>query len=204
LLEGKLGAAVSLGTFAENPNLVGIGSLSGLRGEIAIMDGAIWVSYASGEGTQAERLERPTETAAFAATSEVRTWVALPLDDAVPYERIPEAIERAASRTNLDRARPFPVVIEGDFSELKFNVVDGSALTNDEPSRDDMLRTAKKISVPRARGSLVGYYAEHDTPELIHPGQRIHLHVILPEAKQMGHLDAVSIDSGARLRLPVR
>lgn len=204
LTKGRLGAAASLEALPQSRGLVGIGSLSGLRGEIAIVNGETWVSYPDGEGARAERLEGRDELAAFLATSDVKAWAAEPLEHKLYFEGIPAEIERAVSKTNLDRARPVPILIEGEFSELKFNVVDGSALTNDEPSRQDMLETAKTVAVPRARGTLVGFYSQAERPELIHPGKRVHLHVVLPEAKQMGHLDAVAIEPGAQLRLPER
>jgi alpha-acetolactate decarboxylase len=204
LTKGRLGAAVSLGAVSRGRALVGIGSLSGLRGEIAILDGAIWVSYPNGEGVRTERLEQRDELVAFLATPSVDVWISHELDHTVPYERIPAEVERAVAQTKLDRSRPFPIVIEGELSDLKFNVVDGSALTNDHPSREDMLRTAVKVDLPAARGSLVGYYFQHEQPALIHAGQHVHLHVVLPEANQMGHLDAVTIQRGARSRLPQR
>ena len=202
LKDGRLGAAVSLSSLPRGPGLVGIGSLSGLRGEVAIVDGAIWVSYPEADGIRAERLEQRDELAAFLATADVRAWTAESLDRPIAHERVQTEIERVLAKTNLDRSRPVPVVIEGEFSALKFNVVDGSKLTNDQPSREDMLRTAKTLDLPRAKGTLVGFYSQRDQPELIHPGQRTHLHVVLPEANQMGHVDAVTIEPGARLRLP--
>jgi alpha-acetolactate decarboxylase len=202
LNEGKLDATVELDSLRGNPKLVGLGSLSGLRGEVAIVNGEVWVSYPSGEGARTERLHDQNETAAFTATSEVQAWTSQELAIPVPYERIPEMVRRAAIAANYDRTRPFPIVIEGEFTDIEFNVVDGAALKSDKPTRADMLRTAEKVSLSRAQGTLVGFYSEPDSPDLIHPGQRVHLHVVLPAVNQMGHLDSISIEPGARLRLP--
>ena len=65
-----------------------------------------------------------------------------------------------------------------------------------------MAETAIRASVPSAKGTLVGFFASDGDARLIHAGERVHLHVVLPGTGQVGHLDAATIGSGAVLRFP--
>lgn len=203
LLEGQTEAKVSLQEVPARPGVVGVGSLSDLRGEIAIVRGVTWLSYpALGNRMSVESNPPKPEAAGFLALAEVNRWQTETLETAVPFDQLAGVIEARARRAGIDANVPFPLLIEGTFTAIELNVVNGPALGSDKPTKDRLRDTAVKVKLPRADGSLVGFFAASGGERLIHRGQRFHLHIVLPVAQQVGHLDSVQVEAGSRLRLP--
>src|SRR5882724_10491104 len=72
LFEGNTGAKVSIGALSLGPSTLGIGSVSDVRGEIAIVRGEPWLSYpATGGSISVERNPETQESAAFLALTDV-------------------------------------------------------------------------------------------------------------------------------------
>jgi alpha-acetolactate decarboxylase len=205
LMEGDTGAKVSLSVLPSGPGVIGIGSLSELRGEIAIVRGAKWLSYSLPD--RRVTVENPSssdQSAAFLVLADVARWQAQRFDEAVPFDRLATELERRATQAGLDASRPFPLLIEGTFSAVELNVVNGGALGAEKPTAERLRETAVTSQVPRAKGTVVGIFAANGGERFVHPGQRLHLHVVLPDARQAGHLDSVRIEAGSLLRLPTQ
>lgn len=191
VLGGDTAGKINLSVLPSGPGVVGVGSLSDLRGEIAIVRGLRWLSYPAGNGMKLERTASSGESAAFLALADVSRWQEQRFDAAVPFERLAAELEQRAKNGGLDTARPFPLVIDGRLSAIELSVANGPA-----PS------AALSSTVSSAEGSVVGFFAASGGERLLHPGQRLHLHVVLPGVQQVGHLDSVRIEPGALLRLP--
>ncbi len=204
LLEGNVAPKVSLAALPFGSGVVAIGSLSGLRGEIAIVRGVTWLSYAEpGNRMTVERNPSKPEGAAFLALADVSRWQDEPLAAAVPFDRLSSFIEERARQAGLDTSRPFPLLIDGTFSAVELNVANGAALGSEKPTESLLHDTAVKASLPRAEGTLVGFFAASGGERLVHAGQRMHLHVVLPAAQEVGHLDSATIEPGSVLHLPL-
>lgn len=203
LKDGRTGSHVTLSDVPSGPSVIGIGSLSGLRGEIAIVRGAPWLSYAlPGGGVRVERFGVGDEGATFLAIADVPAWQTQTLDAPVGFEALAGELERRASAAGLDTSQPIPLLIEGAFSSIQLNVVNGPALGNQTPTDERMADVAIRASVPAAKGTLVGFLASRGGERLIHPGKRLHLHVVLPATGHVGHLDSVVVGEGSVLQLP--
>jgi hypothetical protein len=202
LFEGETDGKVSLEDVPPRPGIVGLGSLSDLRGEIAIVRGVTWLSYPGlGNRMTVESNPLRPESAGFLALAEVNRWQSDTLETAVPFDELAGVIEERARRGGIDPNRPFPLLIEGTFTALELNVVNGPAVSSGKPTKERLRDTAVKVSLPRGEGSIVGF-AGRGGERLIHRGQRFHLHVVLPVAQQVGHLDSVRVEAGSLLRLP--
>jgi alpha-acetolactate decarboxylase len=203
LKAGRTEAHVSLSEVASGPGVIGIGSLSGLRGEIAIVRGEPWLSYAlPGGGVRVERPGVRDEQATFLAVADVPAWQSQSLDSAVAFEALAGELERRAWQAGLDTSEPIPVLIEGALSSIELNVVNGPALGNQTPTDERMADVAIRAAVPAAEGTVVGFLASRGGDRLIHRGKRVHLHVVLPATGHVGHLDSVVVGEGSVLRLP--
>jgi len=203
LFEGETEAKVSLKEVPPRPGVVGLGSLSDLRGEIAIVRGVTWLSYpALGNRTTVESNPLKPESAAFLAFAEVSRWQTDTFETAVPFDQLAGVIEERARRAGIDPNVPFPLLIEGNFTAIDFNVVNGPALGSERPTKERLRDTAVKVESTRGEGSIVGFFAASGGERLIHGGQRFHLHIVLPIAQQVGHLDSVQVEAGTLLRLP--
>jgi alpha-acetolactate decarboxylase len=204
LMEGKTGAQVSLASLRGDKNLIGLGSLSELRGEVWIFGGEVWLSYPKDDKTAwARELGTLNETAAFVVTARVPEWQMHAVSREVPFDELPGFIEGLARAHGLDAERPLPIVIEGELSNLAFNVVDGRGFTTGKKiPREELMAAAVKAEYPRAEGVVVGFFSSKERPEFLHPGARSHLHVLLRDEVQVGHVDRVSLTRASQIRLP--
>lgn len=182
--------------------LVGVGSLSDLRGEIAIIDGEIWVSYPNDAAARRTNEER----AAFLAVAKVDTWHELTLARAIDWDALPRELAEQGRYFGFAHDEPLAIRIEGRAENVEYNVVNGPALglVPGAPrplSKEEMQRTSTKRSFPTAQVKITGFYARADAEAFIHPGKSLHLHVLLPDAEQMGHLDRATLTEGVVVKL---
>lgn len=200
---GRIGPTVTLADVPTGTGVIGIGSLSELRGEIAIVRGQRWVAYAvPGNGTRTQKLDNEPEAATFLAVADIRDWQAEPFSQAVSFDSLPDELDRRAAAGGLDRNEPIPVLIDGPLADIRYDVVNGPSLGDHVPTDQQLAAIAIRDTVPASRGTLVGFYAKTHGERLIHAGERLHLHVVLPAEQRVGHVDWVSVEPGATLRLP--
>jgi len=201
---GATRPVVSLASLKGERGLVGLGSLSGLRGEIAIVPGGIWVSQRNDDGSSSTKeLGAGDETAAFLVAASVTEWQPIPLAENVPFDDLPDAIEELAGRAGVDVSRPFPLLIDGPLANLELNVVDGRAFPSGvKISREALMVSAAKSKFDSVEGTIVGFFGA-GRPDFLHPETQLHLHVLVPSKNQMGHVDHVDLPRGATVRVPV-
>ena len=203
--EGNTGPHVSLATLKPDKALIGIGSLSELRGEIWIYGGEVWLGYPKDDKSAwARELGVLNESAAFAATARVTEWQTGPVSRDVPFEELADFVEGLARGAGLDLKGPIPIAVEGKFTNLALNVVDGRGFPPGKKiPRDALMAAAAKAEYASVEGVIVGFFARGERPELIHPGARLHLHVLLRGENQVGHVDRVTLTPASQVRLPV-
>jgi alpha-acetolactate decarboxylase len=202
--QGRTGPAVWLRKLGEDPSLVGLGALSGLRGEVAVVDGRIWLGYATGDtNSHGRELDGADETAAFLAVASVPEWRTFTVGVRVLDESIDRTLESLARDAGLDARRPLPVVVTGRLRNLRFHVADGRGMAQGVPiSEKDLLAASSKGGAEDVQGVLVGFFSTAAHPAILHPGKSRHLHVVLPEKPEVGHVDHVDLDAGVTVRLP--
>lgn len=202
---GATRPVISLATLKQDPSWVGLGKLSGLRGEITIVSGEVWTSFRNDDGSSTAReLGAGDETAAFLVASRVLDWQPVPLSESVAFADLADALEELVQRAGLDLKGPLPFLIEGALVNLVFSVTDGRAFSGESNlSREALGVSAAKSQVASAEGTLVGFFANAQHPEFLEPGTRLHLHVLLSESRRMGHVDHVDLPAGATVRLPL-
>jgi acetolactate decarboxylase len=202
---GKTGSVVGLSRFKGNKSMIGLGLLSSLRGEFAVVEGEAWVSYPNNDGTlRSTELGANDETAAFMIAAVVPDWQSLALPQQAAFDDLEDAIENLGRSAGLDVERPFPFLIEGALVNLAFSVVDGRAFMSETAlSRDALMAASVKAQYPSVQGTIVGFFSKQEQPEFLEPGASMHLHVILRNEKQAGHVTRVDLPTGSSFRLPV-
>lgn len=202
--QGQTRSVVSLATLRAESTLVGLGSLSALRGEIAILPNEIWVSYPNDDGTsRANEIGSADETAAFVVAAAVPNWQTVPLAEDTSFDQLADAIEAIGRSAGLNVDRPFPFLIEGSLANLNFNVVDGRAFQGAPSfSRDELRVASPKRKYDAVEGTIVGFFGRDEYREFLHPGTRLHAHVVLRSEGQMGHVDSVDLPRGVTFRVP--
>jgi alpha-acetolactate decarboxylase len=200
--DGRTEGRVALGEAVTSPNAVGLGALEGLRGEIAVLDGVVWICRVDDGGSACRRGAKPGEQATLLALSDVPAWDSIAVDEDLIPEAIAPFLADVARRTGLGDREPWPFVVEGEFVDVESHVLNGECpfagpvAPEHEPSRK--VRGA-------VRGTLVGYFAPAAVGTLVHHGEAIHVDLLLrsPEV-YVGHVDRVTVRAGARLLVPAR
>lgn len=203
LHEGQTGPAVRIGDVVPGPRAFGVGALSELRGEVAVIDDAIWTSYPRDDGTIDVRPAGAEEQAALFVVASVAQWQEATLDADVPDGEIDARIEALLRERGLDAEDAIPVQVRGSFRDLSWHVIDGRKLTPGG-GHADHIRASVSGTLPTAEGTLVGFFSKHHHGVFTHMGSNTHFHVVLPDRPLTGHVDGVTLARGARVLLPAR
>lgn len=188
---GDVAPTVSLTELGPAKDVVAVGALSELRGEVTIVDGKVWLAYSREDGTtRVESHDASDEKAAMLVSARVPQWqsVTMPRD----VSDLDAELPKLALEHGLDPEQPFPFVIEGTAKDLSFHVIQGPQHRHIE------------TKLPVARATFVGFYSARHGGVFTHMGQKTHVHVVLKEEQGTGHVDAATIRAGATLKLPSR
>ena len=195
--EGKTGPNVSLSNVA-GPHVYGVGALTGLRGEVLLVDGAVFTSRAHGGDLAIHRSTTGTATLLVAAT--VPAWTNVPISSPIAAEELDNRLEALARANGLDVEKAFPVVIDG-VVDVEWHVLDGSNVAG-RGTHADHMRNAVTGTISGIQATVVGFFSKHHQGVFTHMGQHTHFHVLTADHKIMGHVDRLAVRAGGTLKLP--
>lgn len=200
MAQGRTQGRVELASAVHGRSTVGVGSLAGLQGEIAIVGGVAWISRVDGERLACERGTRPGDQATLLATAEVPAWRTQRVERDVTAAELAGWLAEIARQNGLEHTRAWPFVIEGELIGVDAHVLRGRCPF---AGAVDAAHEPLRRSLPVVRGRLVGFFAPQAAGELVHHGQAAHVHVVVefPELF-VGHADAAGVRAGAQLLLP--
>jgi acetolactate decarboxylase len=200
--EGQTGEVFRVGDAIAQPHAFAVGALSGLRGEVTIRDGVIWLAYPQGDHARVAQDQQTSEQATLFVLSHVPAWQTSAITAPVSNADLDAFIEARAIAAGIDAGQPFPVRIEGPMVSVDWHVIDGNRLS-EGGSHEDHLRAAVTGRLRDVEAELVGFFGQSAQGVFTHMGQRSHFHVIEPVSETTGHVDALEIGAGARLMLAV-
>ena len=200
MAEGKTEATVALTDVVPGPHTYALGALSGLRGEILVLDDRAMASVADG-GHVGLDLDARDEKATLLVAAHVDGWTRVPVTADIPAADLDARIEKLAAAAGVDTARPFPFRVEGRLLDLSWHVLDGSRLPP-TATHDERMHAALRGTAPSAEGSALGFYSTEHVGVFTHMGRRSHVHAWLPAEGIMGHCDQVGIAAGSVLLFP--
>jgi len=202
--DGDFSANADLSEQGVAANSVGIGAISGLRGEVTILNGETWLSYPDGEDAiRVTHGNAPEEEAAMLFVSEVSDWVEFTLDQDTSYTEFTDAMTSLLAEANWPDDGALPFTISGNILSVDWHVIDGSRLPNDRPAtHEDHDEAAVSGVLELGDPTLVGFYSTQHGGIITHGGVRLHTHVIDAERQITGHVEDALIGAGSILRLP--
>jgi acetolactate decarboxylase len=134
-----------------------VGAVSGLRGEISVIEGRLIVSY--GADCAAACPSTANETATLLATAAVRNWRPIQIAKDLDAKATETFIREQAKAVGLDESKPFPFRINGVIVNFVMHI---NAAPNPRfkghGSFDEMAITGLAKG-PRLAGSVIGFYA---------------------------------------------
>ena len=193
-------ATVALPEVRANGTTEAVGALSGLRGEITIVDSVPIVSYG---GCPTCTLKHG-ETAALLGVAKVGSWVegsVFPAD--LAGKERDDFILAEARKVGMDGTQPFPIRLTGPLVKVEMHVIEGpNAGFTGHGSKVHM---AKQDNYRHAEidGLVIAFFAPPGLQgALTHPGEPFHYHWVAKDRRLTAHLDAFSVKAGTRLWLP--
>lgn len=178
-----------------------VGAVSGLRGEISMIEGRLIVSY--GVDCGAACPPAAGETATLLATASAQHWQAVTIDKELDARATETFIREQAKASGLDINKPFPFRIAGAITDFVMHV---NAAPNPRfkghGSFDEMAVTGLAKG-PRLAGSVVGFYAPPPLQGIItHGGDFFHAHYVDEQRTTTAHLDTYGVAASSTLLLP--
>lgn len=188
---------VDLAEVNRNPHLYALGPVAGLKGEVTVFDGQVFVSQA-GKARPNVSID-PKVKSVFLVYATVPAWRSVDVPSAVVTENdLAGFIE-----TQLPRNTRSAFLVEGTALSVRYHIQNykGRArdLTHEAHDRSKVF-----YEFTNAPAQLVGFFTnrEGDGGSFVHLGQKTHIHVISMDRKQMGHLESIQLAPGAKLFLP--
>lgn len=193
--DGEHEARVSVADVARK-GIYGVGALDGLRGEITIANGEVWITEGDVPRPVTHHDADAHATVLFVA--EVHEWRAVRVETRVEPQDVDTYVKTQAQLAGIDVARPFPFLVDGALAPLRLHVVAGEC-----PMRARAL--AFELEVDSVEGRIVGIYAKDSSGVVCHGGSNMHAHAVLEQDGGLtGHVEVFGIAAGAMLVLPVR
>jgi len=178
-----------------------VGAVSGLRGEISMIDGRLIVSYGVDCGTACP--PPVIETATLLATAAAQNWRTIPIDKDLDQQATESFIREQAKLSGLDESKPFPYRISGTIINFVMHVNAAPNPRFKGHGSFDEIAITGLAKGPRLAGYVVGFYAPPPLQGIItHGGDFFHSHYVDEQRTTTAHLDTFGIAGGSTLMLP--
>ncbi len=202
--DDQTGPMVNLGQLLPAADLYGVGALADLAGEVTIVGGKAYLSYPEGDSARTETVSTSEEAATLLVVTRVPGWRRIVTKAPIRYDEIDEKIGELAAAAGMDVDRRLPFLLEGEFEDLQWHVIDGRRLAAGGTSHEDHLGSAVKLKRDRASATLIGFYSNKDQGVFTHMGSVTHIHCVLEDPISAGHVDHVTIPAGTTVKFPAR
>jgi acetolactate decarboxylase len=201
--EGQTGPMVTLNALLPSPDLYAVGALADLSGEITVIGGKAYLSYAEGaDRSRTEVLSESSAGATLLVSARVPDWKSRTTERPIRFEELDEEIAKLAEAAGMSLDKRFPYLLRGHFEDIEWHVIDGRRLTGGGTSHQDHLAAAARMRLDRTRATLVGFYSQGDQGVFTHMGSTTHIHCVIDDPLSTGHVDHVMIPAGTTVEFP--
>ena len=194
LMSGNLKTSISLDSLVQKENLYALGALENLKGEIQIFNSAAYISKMN-VSNDIKITSSFDNNAALLVYAEVPEWSeAIPLTSFTTNAHLEKQIKEAAIKRGVNVDKPFPFLIKGNPSLLKWHVINWKD--------GDMEHTHKKHQESGPNGvfqneevEIIGFYSEKHKAIFTHHTTFLHMHFKTEyNGGLAGHVDEVLSD----------
>ncbi len=200
--DADFSAKIELDSLMNIPNLYAMGPIKGLKGEITVYDGQI--SLATLENDQPEFSSSSDHTKAiFMVYGSAAKWVKVPVEETLSgLEAVEAFVRKQLIQNGLDIEKPFPFRLEGSVDSLDYHII--YKKDNVPHNQAEHQNAKQKYKIFNEDVKIVGFWADTSGEKVYtHPGYRTHIHFLLKDNTQSGHVDDISLEKGAILYLPL-
>jgi len=200
--EGRIEGRTRLATAMVRPHAYALGAMARLYGEFVVLDGKVFLSRPDDRGGVVSTTSvTGNDSVALMVFAHVAAWSDLRVSRAIPLVALQDTVAACAAKLGLPRGGPLPFLIEGAVSNLHWHVADGRNLPPGPSSHEAHTKAAIRGERDHVSATLLGFYSDHHTGIFLHHDINVHVHVVLPEERLAGHVDEVTVEPGATLRM---
>jgi alpha-acetolactate decarboxylase len=179
-----------------------VGAFANAAGEITVFDGEYFMSYGkTGLDKVFKTIKKDEQSMLLATMSPNKFYDGGLLDEEMIDVFFYDELEDRASKTKIDMSKPFMFILEGEFSEVTWHIINGK--NTDKPIPGKKHKMMKKIfsKHDKVKGKVIGFYHKGPQGIFTHPGENYHGHFISADGSQAGHIDTFSVTEGMKLQL---
>jgi alpha-acetolactate decarboxylase len=179
-----------------------VGAFADALGEITVVDGEFFMSYGKTGLDKVFKTIKKDESSMLLATMRPKKFY----DGGVIEEEMIDLffydeLEDRAKKTNIDMKKPFMFILEGEFSEVTWHIINGKNTAKPIPGKKFKMMKKLFSKHDKIKGKVIGFYHKGPQGIFTHPGENYHGHFISQEGSQAGHIDTFSVTKGMTLKL---
>ena len=193
--KGQLEGNIHLDTIANKSNVVGLGPLEYLGGEIIVIDGKSYKSIVISDSSM-EVVETFNIKAPFFAHANILNWSEELIDVDI---RTIQQLESFLDNKKSGSSQPFMFKLAGFVKEATIHIVNLPAGAK-VSSPNDAHKGLVKYQMENQEAEIVGFFSKEHKGIFTHHDTYLHMHLMTKDMQMMGHLDELSIEMG-KMRL---
>lgn len=185
----------------EQEDLIGVGPVNQLQGEITAFNGVIYKSTLTKNKEISTSVIKSIQ-APFFVYSNVVEWKKIELEvDLNSMITLQNLIHDVLQQNNYSLDKAWPFRIHGNFNQLNFHII-MKDLNQTKHSHEIHKASKALFNRSNQKGDLIGFYSEHHEGVFTHKGQYIHVHYLDNERSETGHLDDIYIKGKIEIYIP--
>lgn len=199
----KTDGVVELQAAIPATNSYAVGAVEHGTGEITVLDGNLYLDYGEdGLGKSVHTIPQG-EQAVLLAVSQVEKWQSFTIESALDQEDLFVEILGLAMDAEFDIDKPFPFLLEGNFSKLQIHVINkhNPAFTGHGGKVKFYHQHREQRNNQQA--TIIGFYSALGQGVYTHPGESWHLHAVIKDENVGAHVDGISNNANITLKLPI-
>jgi hypothetical protein len=196
--EGRTESRVAIAPLLATPHLYAVGAVTGMRGEVTVIDSAASLSLGERDAGRASAAVGD-EGATLLVASTVAEWRHVAIAEDIQFADLDRRIEEYAAAAGIDVEKPFPFLIEGPVADVRWHVLKGPPNPSAPHDHSGNAITGEQAAMT---ATVVGFFSKHDHGVFTHMGQNVHAHVVNASLGLAAHADLLSIGASSVLSLP--
>lgn len=185
-------------------NVYAIGAVTGLKGEISVVNGKALVSIGTRTG-QEPLVGSPSDVGATLLVSAVVTsWLEIDIEKDLDGKELRQFILDTAKEHGLSTDQPFPYMIDGKLRNYSMHTLAGVNPKFGGHGSGQQMAEQFDQSGEMISGKVLGFYSAHSLSGVIsHPGEFFHDHFVGKGDEFTSHLESFEIARGSHLLIPM-
>lgn len=182
-------------------NLYVLGPVENLRGEIIIWNNKRYIAALTDDKKPMVQKNTKNLKAIFLAYANVSNWDTLVIKDNISsLQQLQILISKSASKNGIDTSTAFPFLIFARVAKGKGHIMFKD--TTEIIMNAEVLKAAKNINTFEGIDArMLGFYSQNHQTIFTAQGSFVHIHYLLSNKFQAGHLDEIIFDPQTPIRL---